>query len=148
MPGIWKYSEDARKIVENVYKFCVEEKQSGLTCKMSLERAWDRTAAKTGVSRATTQIILSKKVELPSPLIENKTNKKKYKKSTRNTAFNSSKTKKNVTLREGSNILIKQNLVYVGLELTFQRSASSISLLCVTNCATADCFKIADLDLT
>ena len=30
MPVIWKYSEDARKIVENVYKFCVEEKQSGL----------------------------------------------------------------------------------------------------------------------
>ena len=30
MPVIWKYSEDARKIVENMYKFCVEEKQSGL----------------------------------------------------------------------------------------------------------------------
>ena len=46
------------KIGENVYKFCVEEKQPGL--KMSLERAWDRTAALTGVSR----------VELPSPLID------------------------------------------------------------------------------
>ena len=68
MPLIWKYSEDARKIIENVYKFCVEEKQSGL--KMPLERAWDRTAALTGVSRATAQRILTKKVELPSPLID------------------------------------------------------------------------------
>ena len=39
----WKFSKDARKIIENVYKFFVEEisKQFGLTCKM-LERAWDR----------------------------------------------------------------------------------------------------------
>ena len=37
MAVLWKYSEDVRKIVENVYKFCVEEKQSGL--KMSLDRA-------------------------------------------------------------------------------------------------------------
>ena len=59
MPG-----DDARKIVENVYKFCVDEKQSGLN--MSLECAWDQTAALTGVSRATAQRILSKKVELPS----------------------------------------------------------------------------------
>ena len=66
MPVIWKYSEDARKIVENVY--CVKEKQSGL--KMSLERAWDRKAALTGESRATVRRILSKKVELPSPLID------------------------------------------------------------------------------
>ena len=50
-----------------MYKFCVEEKQSGL--KMSLERAWDRTVALTEVSRATAQRILSKNVELPSPLI-------------------------------------------------------------------------------
>ena len=56
------------KIVKNENKFCVEEKQSGL--KMSLERAWDRTAALTGVSRATAQRILSKKVELQSPLID------------------------------------------------------------------------------
>ena len=68
MPVIWKYSEDARKSVENVYKFCVEEKQSCL--KMSLEHAWDRTAALTGVSRATAQRILSKTVELPSPSID------------------------------------------------------------------------------
>ena len=51
-----------------MYKFCVEEKQSGLN--MSLERVGDRTAALTGVSRATAQRILSKKVELPSPLID------------------------------------------------------------------------------
>ena len=68
MPAIWKYSEDSRKIVDNVYKFCVEEKQSGP--QMSLERAWIRTAALTGVRRATAQRILSKKVELPSPLID------------------------------------------------------------------------------
>ena len=47
---------------------CVDEKQSGL--KMSLERAWDRTAALAGVSRATAQRILSKKVGLSSPLID------------------------------------------------------------------------------
>ena len=68
MPVLWTYSEDVRKIVENVYKFCVEEKQSGL--KMSLERTWDQTSALTGVSRATAQRILSKKVELPSPSID------------------------------------------------------------------------------
>ena len=68
MPAIWKYSEDARKFFENVYKFCVEEKQSGL--KMSLERTWDRTAALTGGSRATAQRILSKNTELSSPLID------------------------------------------------------------------------------
>ena len=49
MPVIWKYSEDARKIVENVYKFCVEEKQSGLN--MSLvapgigEQLWPGVAS-------------------------------------------------------------------------------------------------------
>ena len=56
------------KNVEIVYKLCVDEKQSCL--KMSLERDWDRTAALTGVSRATAQRILSKKVELSSPLID------------------------------------------------------------------------------
>ena len=68
MPIIWKYSEDVRKIVENVYKLCVDEKQSGL--KMLLERDWDRTAALTGVSRVTAQRILSKNVELSSLLID------------------------------------------------------------------------------
>ena len=37
---------------------------------MSLERAWDRTAALTGLSRTTAQRILSKKDELPSPLVD------------------------------------------------------------------------------
>ena len=37
MPLIWKFSEDAGKIVENVFKFFVEEKQFGI--KM-LDRAW------------------------------------------------------------------------------------------------------------
>ena len=59
MPVIWKLSEAARKIVENVNKFFVEEKQFGL--KM-LEGAWDRAAALTGVSRATAQRIITKKV--------------------------------------------------------------------------------------
>ena len=36
-----------------MYKLCVQVEQSGL--KMSLERAWDRTAALTGESRATAQ---------------------------------------------------------------------------------------------
>ena len=63
----WKFSEDARKIVETVYTFFVEEKQFGL--KMSLERAYGRTATLTGVSRATAQTIVSKKVRQQSPLI-------------------------------------------------------------------------------
>ena len=46
----------------------MEEKQSSL--KMSLERAWDWTAALNGVSRATAQRILSMKVELPSLLVD------------------------------------------------------------------------------
>ena len=41
----------------------MEEKQFGL--KM-LEGAWDRAASLTGVSRATAQRIITKKVELPS----------------------------------------------------------------------------------
>ena len=64
----WKYSDDARRIIENVYKFCMEEKQSGL--KMSLERVWDQTAALTGVSRATAQRIINKKDEQPTASIE------------------------------------------------------------------------------
>ena len=35
----WKYSDDARRIIENVYKVCIEEKQAGP--KMSLEGVWD-----------------------------------------------------------------------------------------------------------
>ena len=30
MPVLWKFSEDSRKIVENVYTFFVEEKQYDL----------------------------------------------------------------------------------------------------------------------
>ena len=48
----------------------MEEKQSGL--QMSLERFWDRTAALTGVSRATAQRIINKKDEQPTPSIKTK----------------------------------------------------------------------------
>ena len=61
MPVIWKFREDARKIVENV-------SYSSWGFKM-LERAWDRAASLTGVSRATAQRIITKKVELLSSLI-------------------------------------------------------------------------------
>ena len=50
---VWRYSGDAGAIIENVYKFCMEEKKSGM--KLSLNRVWDRTAALTGVSRSTAQ---------------------------------------------------------------------------------------------
>ena len=50
---VWRYSDDAGAIIENVYKFCMEEKKSGM--KLSLNRVWDRTAALTGVSRSTAQ---------------------------------------------------------------------------------------------
>ena len=50
---VWRYSDDAGAIIENVYKFCVEEKKSGM--KLSLNRVWDRTAALTGASRSTAQ---------------------------------------------------------------------------------------------
>ena len=56
---VWRYSDDARAIIENVYKFCMEEKKSGR--KLSLNRVWDRTAALTGVSRSTAQKIMEKK---------------------------------------------------------------------------------------
>ena len=42
---VWRYSDDAGVIIENVYKFCMEEKKSGM--KLSLNRIWDRTAALT-----------------------------------------------------------------------------------------------------
>ena len=54
-----RYSGDARAIVENVYKFCMVEKKSGM--KLSLNRELDRTAAVTGVSRSTSQKIVEKK---------------------------------------------------------------------------------------
>ena len=48
----WSYKE-------NVYKFCMEEKKSGM--KLSLKRAYDKTAALTGVSRSTAQKIVEEK---------------------------------------------------------------------------------------
>ena len=48
---VWRYSDDAGAIIENVYRFCIEEKKSGT--KLSLNRVWYRTAAHTGVSRST-----------------------------------------------------------------------------------------------
>ena len=45
---VWRYNDDAGAIIENVYKFCMEEKKSGM--KLSLNCVWDRTAAVTGVS--------------------------------------------------------------------------------------------------
>ena len=48
---VCSYSDDAVAIIENVYKFCIEEKKSRL--KLSRNRVWDRTAGLTGVSRST-----------------------------------------------------------------------------------------------
>ena len=56
---VWRYSDDAGAIIENVYKFCMEEKESGM--KLSLNRIWDRTAALPGVSRSTAQKIVKEK---------------------------------------------------------------------------------------
>ena len=46
-------------IFENVYKFHMEVKKSGM--QLSLNRVWDRTAALTGVSRSITQKIVEEK---------------------------------------------------------------------------------------
>ena len=48
---VWRYSDDAGALIENVYKFCMEEKKSGM--KLSLNHVWYRTAAITDVSRST-----------------------------------------------------------------------------------------------
>ena len=73
-------------------------------------------------------------------MIENKTNKKQQQKNkTKNTAFNSSKTKRKCRNTRRQQHINKTNMDYPGLELASQRSASIISLLCVTNCATTDC---------
>ena len=56
---VWRYSDDAGAIIENVYKFCMEDKKSGK--KLSLNRVWDMTAAFTSVSRSTTQKIVEEK---------------------------------------------------------------------------------------
>ena len=56
---VWRYSDDAGAIIENVDKFCIEEKRSGMN--LLLNRVWDRTAARTGVSRSTAQKIVKEK---------------------------------------------------------------------------------------
>ena len=56
---VWRYSDDAGAIIETVYKFCMEEKKSGM--KLSLNRISDRTAELTGVSRSTAQKIVEEK---------------------------------------------------------------------------------------
>ena len=56
---VWRYSDDARAIIEKVHTFCMEEKKSGR--KLSLNRVWDRSAAITGVSRFTTQKVVEEK---------------------------------------------------------------------------------------
>ena len=53
------YRDDARAIIGNVYKFCMEVKKSGR--KLSLNRVWNRTAALTGVSRSIAQKIVEEK---------------------------------------------------------------------------------------
>ena len=54
--NMWRYSNDARAIIENVYKFCMKEKASGM--KLSLAHVWDKTAALTGVSKSTAQKVI------------------------------------------------------------------------------------------
>ena len=56
---VWRNSDDAGAIIENVYKFCMEEKKSGM--KLSLNRVWDRTEAVTDVSRSAAQKIVEEK---------------------------------------------------------------------------------------
>ena len=56
---VWRYSDDAGAIIENVDMFCMEEKKSGMN--LSLNRVWDKTAALTGVSRSTAQKIVEEK---------------------------------------------------------------------------------------
>ena len=52
---IWRYSEDAGAVIENVYTFCMEEKKSVMNC------VWDRTAPLICVSRTTAQKIVEEK---------------------------------------------------------------------------------------
>ena len=56
---VWGYSDDARAIIDNVYKFYMEEKPSGR--RLSLNRVRTRTAALTRVSRSTAQKIEEEK---------------------------------------------------------------------------------------
>ena len=56
---VWRYSDDAGAIIENVNTFCMEEKKSVM--KLSLNRVWDRSAALTGISRSSAHKILEEK---------------------------------------------------------------------------------------
>ena len=56
---VWRHSDDARATIENVYKFCKEQKRSGM--KLSLSRVSDRTEALTCVRRSTAQKIVEEK---------------------------------------------------------------------------------------
>ena len=65
---MWRYSNDARAIIENVNKFCMEENASGM--KLSLAHVWDRTTALTGVSKSTAEKVIQEKKkqqEQPQP---------------------------------------------------------------------------------
>ena len=55
----WRYSDDAGAIIENVHKFCKEEKKFEMN--LSWNRVWYRTAALTCVSRSTAQKIVEEK---------------------------------------------------------------------------------------
>ena len=57
------YSDDAGAIIENVHKFCIEEKKSGM--KLSMNLIWGRTAAFTGVSRSKAPKIEEEKKKSP-----------------------------------------------------------------------------------
>ena len=56
---VWRYSDDASATIVNIYKFCKEQKRSGM--KLSLNRVWDMTAALTGFNRSTAQKIVEEK---------------------------------------------------------------------------------------
>ena len=58
---VWRYSDDAGAIIENVFKFCMEEKKSGMKLSLNRVTVWDRIAALTGVSRSTAQKIVEEK---------------------------------------------------------------------------------------
>ena len=53
---VWRYSDDARATIENVFKFCMEQRVSGI--KLSMDLVCDGTAALTGLSRSTAQKIV------------------------------------------------------------------------------------------
>ena len=50
---LWRYSDNARATIENVYKYARSKMKVWNEMKLSLNRVWDKTAAPTGVSRST-----------------------------------------------------------------------------------------------